>query len=59
VREQERQWLNRKLGHALGPVQDELDHFERCPACGQMIDCRWLSDVLHHDEPGHAPLVMN
>lgn len=39
-------------------LEDEAEHFMICPECGQAFDCRKLGDVLHHDEPGHEPLVM-
>jgi hypothetical protein len=37
-------------------LADLLDHFEPCPACGQMIDLRDLAAVLHHEDAGHEPL---
>lgn len=40
-------------------VDTEADHFLICPACGQAVDCRRLGDVLHHDEPGHAPIPVS
>ena len=33
-------------------------HFVQCEECGQLVDCRQLGDVLHHDEPGHDPLAV-
>lgn len=39
------------------PDLAEAEHFITCPECGQAIDCRRLGDVLHHDEPGHEPIV--
>lgn len=39
-----------------GEPANELEHFIVCPSCGQMIDRRDLGQVIHHDEPGHAPL---
>lgn len=38
------------------PTEDEAEHFEVCPECGQAIDCRRLGDVLHHSDPGHEPI---
>jgi len=33
----------------------EVDHFEKCPMCGHMIDCRDLAEVMEHIEPHEAP----
>jgi hypothetical protein len=33
----------------------EADHFEKCPMCGHMIDCRDLAEVMDHIEPHEAP----
>jgi len=33
----------------------EADHFEKCPVCGHMIDCRDLAEVMEHMEPHEAP----
>jgi len=38
------------------PVTSEADHFFTCEACGQSVDMRELSQMFHHDEPGHEPL---
>jgi hypothetical protein len=47
--------LNAK--RVLAPdLPKEADHFYRCSGCGQMVDRRRLGDVLHHEEPAHAPL---
>lgn len=35
----------------------EQEHFYSCPACGQRVDKRDLSAVLHHEQPQHAPLT--
>ena len=40
----------------VAPDLPEAMHFMNCPSCGQATDCRNLGDVLHHDQPGHAPL---
>lgn len=40
----------------VAPDLPEAMHFMDCPTCGQAIDCRNLGDVLHHDQPGHAPI---
>lgn len=54
----EREELN--LCPIQGPGGErEEDHFIICPECHQAIDCRRLGDVLWHDEPGHAPLVVH
>lgn len=31
------------------------DHFEKCPACGHLIDCRDLAEVMEHVGPHQAP----
>jgi DNA ligase D-like protein (predicted ligase) len=46
--------LNTRTVIAPGVPEDE--HFLTCGECGQAIDLRKLGDVLHHEEPGHAPL---
>jgi hypothetical protein len=33
----------------------EADHFEKCPTCGHMIDCRDLAEVMQHVGPHQAP----
>ncbi|HYD44588.1 MAG TPA: hypothetical protein VEA79_04910, partial [Phenylobacterium sp.] len=38
-------------------VADEVEHFYRCKACGQLVDKRDLAAVFHHEERGHAPLA--
>jgi hypothetical protein len=40
-------------GAPAAPVEAEAEHFMRCPGCGQMIDCRDLGQVFHHDDPDH------
>lgn len=40
----------------VAPDLPEAMHFVQCEECGQLVDCRQLGDVLHHDEPGHDPL---
>ena len=27
----------------------EADHFEKCPTCGHLIDCRDLAEVMEHE----------
>jgi hypothetical protein len=39
-----------------GEAASEAGHLIACPACGQAIDKRDLGAVLHHAQPGHAPL---
>lgn len=49
-----------EMGRIVGPEpSDEREHFIACPACGQLIDCRDLGAVLHHEQPGHKPLPIN
>jgi bifunctional non-homologous end joining protein LigD len=51
--------LSREELNALPVVAPDLPeamHFMDCPTCGQAIDCRNLGDVLHHNQPGHAPI---
>jgi hypothetical protein len=45
-------------GEYLGETRDESDHFYTCVTCGQAVDCRDLGEVFHHEEDGHAPLVV-
>jgi hypothetical protein len=33
----------------------EADHFEKCPTCGHLIDCRDLAEVLEHEGLHQAP----
>jgi hypothetical protein len=34
----------------------EADHFEKCPTCGHLIDCRDLAEVMEHEGPAfHLP----
>lgn len=40
-------------------IEDEAQHFYVCEECGQAVDKRRLGDVLHHEEPGHAPLALH
>jgi hypothetical protein len=40
----------RRLG---GDPADEREHFEACAECGQEFDKRDLSQVRHHNVPGH------
>ena len=36
-------------GKPLGwTPRDEREHFIRCPVCGQMLDMRYLGEVLDH-----------
>jgi hypothetical protein len=35
-------------------TSSEADHYEKCPVCGHMIDCRDLAEVLEHGGP-HLP----
>jgi hypothetical protein len=46
-------------GEPDAPVTAEADHFYACTACGQAVDKRDLGAVLHHEEPGHAPLPVS
>ncbi|HZM46064.1 MAG TPA: hypothetical protein VFC14_14615 [Burkholderiales bacterium] len=36
---------------------EELGNFATCAACGQTYDTRVSAEVLHHEEPGHQPLL--
>ena len=36
---------------------EELGYFATCAACGQTYDRRVGAEVLHHDAPGHKPLL--
>jgi hypothetical protein len=46
------------IGEQIGGAvpADEAGHFYLCPRCGQAVDERDLGQVLHHEEPDHAPL---
>jgi hypothetical protein len=55
ISDDERRALNR-LPVDAPPGEDEREHFIQCPICRQWIDCRELGDVMHHAEPGHAPI---
>jgi hypothetical protein len=35
------------------------EHLYACRTCGQMVDMRDLSQVLHHEKLGHQPLLRN
>jgi hypothetical protein len=37
----------------------EAEHFDLCPACGQAVDMRDHSAVLHHERNGHKPMRRN
>lgn len=38
-------------------MEDEAcEHIAPCPHCGQLVDERELSEVLHHRGPEHLPL---
>jgi hypothetical protein len=38
------------------PTEENAGDFERCPGCGQWIDCRDLADVFAHAGPlPHTP----
>ena len=41
-----------------GEPKDECEHFYACKACGQAVDKRDLGQVLHHETPGHEPLLV-
>jgi bifunctional non-homologous end joining protein LigD len=43
----------------IAPAGPEAEHFLTCKSCGQAIDLRNLGDVLHHEEPGHAPVPVD
>jgi hypothetical protein len=49
------------IGEQIGgePPSDEAGHYHRCPICGQAVDERDLGQVLHHEEPDHAPLPVS
>jgi hypothetical protein len=38
---------------------DDADHFEECPACGHLIDCRDLAEVLERRRGGDELLADN
>jgi len=40
----------------LGPAENEMDNYYRCPSCGQSVDMRLLWQVFHHEEPDHKPI---
>jgi hypothetical protein len=40
-----------------GEPKSELEHFYKCPACGQSVDMRDLGQVFHHELPGHEPIT--
>jgi hypothetical protein len=40
-----------------GEPKSELEHFYKCPACGQSVDMRDLGQVFHHEQPGHEPIT--
>lgn len=48
------------IGYRADPQPlSEVDHFYVCRACGQAVDMRDLGAVLHHEDDGHAPLVVS
>lgn len=58
--------LREIIGYPIDPetgekieVENELDHFYTCKACGQSVDMRNLGQVFHHEEAGHKPLPTN
>ncbi len=47
-------------GHRVGgDPENEMDNFYECKACGQSVDMRELSQVFHHEDPGHEPIDMD
>jgi hypothetical protein len=38
---------------------DEREHFIKCARCGQMMDCRDLGQVFHHEDPDHKPIPIH
>lgn len=40
----------------VAPAACKVEHFITCRICGQAVDVRNLGDVLHHEDPEHAPL---
>ena len=38
------------------PIDNEWDHFYRCPHCNQPVDKRDLGQVVHHNDKDHKPL---
>jgi hypothetical protein len=40
-----------------GEPKSELEHFYKCPTCGQSVDMRDLGQVFHHELPGHEPIT--
>jgi hypothetical protein len=46
------------VGERVGDAPaSEVDHFYRCPHCGQAVDKRDLGQVFHHEQPGHERLT--
>lgn len=37
-------------------LENEIDNFYTCRACGQSVDMRDLGQVFHHEDPGHEPI---
>lgn len=40
-------------------LENEVEHFYICEACGQAVDMRRLGDVLHHEKADHDPLPLS
>jgi hypothetical protein len=60
MHEMDRAELNALRSQRIGGApRDEIQHFYRCRACGQMVDKRRLGDVFHHEEAGHEPLPLD
>jgi len=55
----DRKRLNQLTASSDDVVPGEADHFAVCLECGQALDLRRLGDVVHHDEPDHAPLPVD
>ena len=48
------------LGKCLGdPPKDEVEHFIRCPSCGDWLDCRDLGQVFQHEVRSHTQRRIN
>jgi hypothetical protein len=49
---------NSPIGAPLhGGPKNEADHFYTCSHCGQAVDKRYLSEVMHHELGAHEPLT--
>jgi hypothetical protein len=40
-------------------LEDESEHMEVCPRCGQSFDSRILHQVIYHDQADHKPIALD